>query len=458
MKNLSKLLYIILGIIIAICVFILICGMNPDISKGLKEWVAQNAPKKEVVVEEPTENVAAAAASEASVEPEPEEEDSETEYEYNYDLTYDDFVNDWDPSVVSQNYQNNPEYQDFVDAFLHPQENTDEGDYPQDKSDMQSPQPKIIDIEDEDKAKEITDKLDYGDTGEDLEFDPLFYPYYHMLNSRGQALYKQIYANALSQKKKFAPVLPDTNDNEIFSAFCCVLNDHPELFWVDISFYTQYDYQGKAIEFDFKFYNNFNDIQYARMRFDKVSNNLIAGAKDLESAYEKELYIHDVIVDKLYYQHNSLDQSAYSSVAENYTVCAGYARCFQYLMQLLEVPTYNCTGWGGRERHAWNIILLDDGYHNVDVTWDDSGENYDFFNLSDAENKQHRRMDFSVYLPKCVSSDHKPKFATPSTVYAMSRDYDEDTTQVTIGLSDATSGRPYHYNIDNDGNVTRIDD
>ena len=110
------------------------------------------------------------------------------------------------------------------------------------------------------KAKEIIDELDYGNTGEGLEFDQLFYPYYHMLNNRGQALYRQIYANALAQKQRFAPVLADAKNNEIKSAFCCVLDDHPEIFWVDISFYTQYDYQGNVIEFDFRFYRNFNDI------------------------------------------------------------------------------------------------------------------------------------------------------------------------------------------------------
>ena len=460
MKILSKLLYILLGIIIAICIFILICGINPDLRTGITEWLIENTPKKEIIVEEPTENVATAATTHVSTEPEPEdEEEQESDHEYNYDLTYEDYVNNWDPSVVSQDYQNNPDYQDFIDAFLHPQEGTDDGDYPEDRSDMQSPQPEIINIEDEEQAQKRIDKLDYGDIGEGLEFDPLFYPYYHMLNNRGQALYRQIYANALAQKKKFAPILDDTNDNEIFSAFCCVLDDHPELFWVDISFYTQYDYQRHVIEFDFQFYNNFNDVTYAQIRFDKVANNLIAGAKDLGSAYEKEQYIHDVIVDKLTYQHNSLDQSAYSSISENYTVCAGYARCFQYLMQLLEVPTYNCTGWGGSERHAWNIILLDDGFHNVDCTWDDSLSNYDFFNLSDSENKRHRRMDFSVYLPQCVSSDHRPVFETQTTSTPVNDNYAEDaTTYVTRSVTvTTTSERPYYYLIDHDGNVTRID-
>ena len=67
MKNLSKLLYIILGIIVAICLFILFCGMNPDVSKGLKEWIAENAPKKEAAAEETTDHVATAATSEANV-------------------------------------------------------------------------------------------------------------------------------------------------------------------------------------------------------------------------------------------------------------------------------------------------------------------------------------------------------------------------------------------------------
>lgn len=459
MKYLAKLLYVILGIIIAVCVFILICGLNPNISLSLKGVVDDVAEKKRIMAEQKAiENSSTEAQAEIPLEVESVEKDGEdvaleAEPEYNNDLTYQDYVDMWDDSVVNRNYLNNPDYQEFIDAFVSPYEDSDD-DYPADRSDMQLPQPQIIDIEDEEKAKEIIDELDYGNTGEGLEFDQLFYPYYHMLNNRGQALYRQIYANALAQKQRFAPVLADAKNNEIKSAFCCVLDDHPEIFWVDISFYTQYDYQGNVIEFDFRFYRNFNDIQFARVRFDKMANNLIEGAKDLKTDYEKELYIHDVIVDKLSYQHNSLDQSAYSSVVEDYTVCAGYARCFQYLMQLLGVPAYNCCGWGGGEPHAWNIVKLEDGFHNVDCTWDDSNSNYNYFNLSDAENKNHRRMDFSVYLPKCVSSKHKPSFKTEEAGVPGIDDGTgpEAKYYVTITESDV---RPYYYIIDFDGNVTK---
>lgn len=97
-----------------------------------------------------------------------------------------------------------------------------------------------------------------------------------------------------------------------------------------------------------------------------------------------------------------MNQSAYSTLVNGRTVCAGYARAFQYLMQQLGVPCYYCTGYAG-ESHAWNIIRLDDGYYNVDATWDDTGDGtYDYFNKTDADYAgSHLRQEMSVYLPSC---------------------------------------------------------
>lgn len=451
MKNiLAKILYIILALVVLICIFIGLCAVNPDIAKPLKEIVADIEEKKKSKEDNAAEEITEVAALELSVEEqeEPEEEEEvsadgpETAHPYDFDLTYQDYVDEWDDSVVDDDRKNDPEYKEFVDAFINPTDDADDGDFPEDSSHMISPQPEIVDIEDEDQAKEIINNVDYGETGEGLEFDELYYPYYHMLNDRCKALYRQMYANALALNTKFAPINEGTTNKEMNSAFCCLLDDHPELFWVDISYYFQYDYQGNVIEFDFDFYKNFRDIPSAISKFESTAQSLAAGAKSLGSPYEKELYVHDLIVDKLNYQYNSLDQSAYSSVVQNYTVCAGYARCFQYLMQLVDVPTYNCHGWGGRERHAWNIIKLDDGFHNVDCTWDDSLSNYDYFNLSDAENDSHRRMEFSVYLPPCVSSNYRPS-AEPDAIEGYpgtDTNPDEETTYIS---SDTDSDGEY---------------
>ncbi len=97
-----------------------------------------------------------------------------------------------------------------------------------------------------------------------------------------------------------------------------------------------------------------------------------------------------------------MNQSAYSAMVNGEAVCAGYARAFQYLLQQLGIPCYYCTGYAD-ESHAWNIVALDDGYYNVDVTWDDAAEgSYDFFNKTDADYKDsHVRQDMSVNLPTC---------------------------------------------------------
>ena len=103
-----------------------------------------------------------------------------------------------------------------------------------------------------------------------------------------------------------------------------------------------------------------------------------------------------------------MNQSVYSALVNGKTVCAGYARAFQYLLQQLGIPCYYCTGYAG-EAHAWNIVALDDGYYNVDVTWDDSdGGRYDYFNKTDTDYADsHIRQELSVYLPPCNGSVYR---------------------------------------------------
>ena len=94
------------------------------------------------------------------------------------------------------------------------------------------------------------------------------------------------------------------------------------------------------------------------------------------------------------------------------------------------------------------------GFHNVDCTWDDSNSNYNYFNLSDAENKNHRRMDFSVYLPKCVSSKHRPSFKTEVAAVSGADDGTGEKAKNYVTITNS-NGRPYYYIIDFDGNVTK---
>lgn len=270
-----------------------------------------------------------------------------------------------------------------------------------DRSSYAELDPDIIELPSQKQAEQIANTTGYGETGEDLDFNADFYPYYNMLDDNSKALYRQIYANANALNKSFRPIV-QTNMKELRNVIESVTYDHPELFWLDTTFYTEYDWDGTAVKLELSFYDSLGDITPARNAFEANADKLIEGARGLSSDYEKEKYVHDILADKLNYKHNPLDQSAYSAIVGDNTVCAGYAKAFQYLMQKLGIPTYLCVGAGAFQLHGWNVTRINGNYYNVDCTWDDQDPTiYDYFNLPDSINFMHTRMFQSVNLPAC---------------------------------------------------------
>ena len=258
------------------------------------------------------------------------------------------------------------------------------------------------DILDDDKADELEASLSTGPTGDDLDFDEEFYPYYHMLDNRGQHLYRQIYANAKELNPDFKAVEKDMPWSSFRNVFEAVFNDHPELFWLNTEYSSRYRNNGECLEIILSFNRTADDLDGSASLFDAGADSI--GQTAYGNEYEQEKAIHDAILNAFAYNLSAeMNQSAYSGFVNNSTVCAGYARSFQYIMQQLGIPCYYCRGVAG-EPHAWNIIKLGGDYYNVDATWDDSDKTwqYEYFNLSDAElDKDHRRTSLSVYLPAC---------------------------------------------------------
>lgn len=256
-------------------------------------------------------------------------------------------------------------------------------------------------IEDE-EAGQLQNQLGVGSTGDGLVFDGNYYPYYGMLDEVGKHLYRQIYANANDLIMAFAPV-EEVTAPKLRTVFSAVYNDHPELFWLETAYSGKYRRDGICVEIDLRMNYTAQNLEESKAFFNEKAGEILAQAASLSDNYEKEKMVHDVLIDRVTYNMGAqMNQSAYSALVNGQTVCAGYARAFQYLMQQLGIPCYYCTGYAG-EAHAWNIVSLDDGYYNVDTTWDDTeGGNYDFFNKTDQDYAgTHVRQELSVYLPPC---------------------------------------------------------
>ncbi|MBD5131622.1 MAG: leucine-rich repeat protein [Clostridiales bacterium] len=105
-----------------------------------------------------------------------------------------------------------------------------------------------------------------------------------------------------------------------------------------------------------------------------------------ESAYTVALAYHDAIIGKIDYAYREdgiqpEDAAWAHSIAgvfeERGAVCEGYARAFQLLLNARGIQNVFVTGESRKEKHAWNLVKLDDGeWYWYDLTWDDTPDVY----------------------------------------------------------------------------------
>lgn len=384
MKILKRILYILLGLLILFYGFAMICILNPDVSKAVAGilYPDSDSDSGQIAAAERESDTPGRDADDWNPDMEPSKENSLDwrSDESGYEGMEVGIVSEYIPPeeselVIPENVSGRNGYQQVEDE----QEQIDDAD-----------------------AEQLRSQLDTGYTGDGLEFDELYYPYYAMLNEKGKHLYRQIYANGNELYQAFAPV-ESVSARELRNIFSAVYNDHPELFWMETAYSGKYVPSGQCVEIDLRFNRTARDLEDSKARFDESAGQILSEAQNLSSDYDKEKFVHDALIDHITYNMGAeMNQSAYSALVNGQTVCAGYARAFQYLMQQMGIPCYYCTGFAG-ESHAWNIVRLDDGFYNVDTTWDDTENGtYDYFNKTDADYaSSHIRRDLSVYLPPC---------------------------------------------------------
>lgn len=388
MRFIRRLMYFIAALSAILSIFIIVCAYRPDITDKIAAFLYPEQKPVEMVTAENSQQQEAVSYPAEDIKRESTDEKAEG---YGTDTLGSDAIAE---SVVSDYVL--PEQSEIVvpenvsgrNGYQQVQENSEQ-------------------IDDE-AAGELQNYLDTGYAGDGLDFDAVRYPYYAMLDNRGKSIYRQIYANAKEVYPVFMPVEQVTLD-QLRNIFSAVYNDHPELFWLETAYSCKYRRDGSCVEIELQFNRTVQNLDDARAVFEGNASQIVSEAQNLSNDYEKEKFVHDELIEKVSYNLGAeMNQSAYSALVNGQTVCAGYARAYQYLLQQLGIPCYYCTGYAG-ERHAWNIVALDDGYYNVDATWDDSGNGqYDYFNKTDADYaSSHIRQELSVYLPPCNGSIYR---------------------------------------------------
>ena len=239
-------------------------------------------------------------------------------------------------------------------------------------------------------------------------FPELTYPYRAMLTATQQTVYDQVYENAMNLNASFN-ISSSIDKDGLTNIMTAIYNDHPEMFWMDTSYSYGYTTKGTVVSIALDFNDTVNNFTASKNKFDSVANTIIAKTSGLTSDLEKEKMVYKSLMNIVTYDENSvLNQSAYSAMVNGSSVCAGYSRAFQYIMMQIGIPCYFCSGYANNGYHAWNIVKINNVYHNVDLSWDDSiGDasgtfSYEYFNIADSSfSSTHTRRDLSVKLPVC---------------------------------------------------------
>ena len=239
---------------------------------------------------------------------------------------------------------------------------------------------------------------------------------YDQLDSSVQSVYAQLFTGISEERSKFSLRAPGTE--AIKEALSAVILDHPEFFWIDgdasMSGFSALGIWQIELEF------NVAPEEIGSIRSvieDKVAEYLYSLPEDA-SDYEKVKMAYEYVIRTTDYVSDSPQNQNIQSVFLNgLSVCAGYSKAVQYLLQRAGVWCAYIEGTTGveEEGHAWNLVRIDGSYSFVDPSWGDPtyGEDstdashlsiiYDYLCLTTDEMVRTRHIASDQYeLPVCT--------------------------------------------------------
>lgn len=215
-----------------------------------------------------------------------------------------------------------------------------------------------------------------------------------------------------------------TNDSDVLQkVFLYVHADHPEIYWIDGYSYMRYSKGNDILYLTFsgKYTYTPEETRVLQISIDQYVGRCFSGISMRASDYDKVKYIYEYIIEHTEYVLDSPDNQNILSVFINgESVCQGYAKAAQYLLERLDVP---CTMVVGKvdsgEGHAWNLVQIDGAYYYMDPTWGDASYrmdgqlmqssstliSYEFLNITTEQLLATHSIDSVVPMPQCIATE-----------------------------------------------------
>lgn len=198
------------------------------------------------------------------------------------------------------------------------------------------------------------------------------------------------------------------------------MRKHPEIFW----FSHQYRYDEKTGILRFKYNFSIEKADFFKGEIEKVVKDdfQIDYVKNL-SEIERLVYVYKWIANRTTYnEYSSFNQTIYSVLVNRNSVCTGYAKTAQYLLNLLGIESELVFGKFHSDRseygrHGWNIVKINGKWYHIDfcladrslsylLTKDESPKEnnsilWNYFGVPTGKILSNRSIEFVETLPEC---------------------------------------------------------
>lgn len=235
--------------------------------------------------------------------------------------------------------------------------------------------------------------------------DKSFY-YYNTLTEAQKDSYITLYYSALDFDESCKVQI---SEDDLMLVIDAIMYDNSEIFWLtgSCSYYVNEGYVEVVQEYR---YTEDEAKQITKKLEDKI-DSIISEMPDYKTDFEKELYLHDYVCDNTIYDEATMEttgHTAHSSLLDGKTVCEGYARAVQMLLDEVGIENHLIIGEAsddsGTDLHMWNIVKIDGYYYHLDPTWNDGAftdaQGYFYFNVPDTY-IMRTHSDFNIQNTGC---------------------------------------------------------
>ena len=236
---------------------------------------------------------------------------------------------------------------------------------------------------------------------------------YDKLTEAGRTLYAELYLVLTKESEEV--YVSTTSEQAIDIVFNYLMIDHPEIFWVEgYSFkrYTVGDVTEK-MAFSGQYTYDLKEVAQRKKKIDKYVNECISGAPSSGDDYLKIKYIYEYIIAKTDYVSGAPDNQNICSVfIGGESVCSGYAKATQYLLNKLGIECITVSGMVDTRttsdaKHSWNLVQCNGKYYYIDTTWGDSSYQTVSSDSENVTNLPRVNYEYLCVTTENILSNHK---------------------------------------------------